>query len=56
MMNQVNEFSDVENFLSKHLLGAGKPENISDAVLFLLSDSSSWMTGSSLIVDGGYLA
>ena len=56
MMNQVKDFSDTEIFLSRHLLGAGKPNYISDAVLFLLSDSSNWITGSSLVVDGGYLA
>jgi NAD(P)-dependent dehydrogenase (short-subunit alcohol dehydrogenase family) len=29
------------------------PEDVADAVLFLASDESSWITGSPLMVDGG---
>lgn len=39
-----------------HLLGLGKSEDIADACVFLLSDSGKWITGTNLIVDGGYLA
>ncbi|QWF83341.1 oxidoreductase [Amycolatopsis sp. CA-230715] len=31
----------------------GRPEDIANAVLFLLSDKANWLTGSSLVVDGG---
>ena len=34
----------------------GKPEDIADAVIFLLSDAARWITGADLVVDGGVSA
>lgn len=31
----------------------GQPDDIANAVLFLISDRASWLTGSNLVVDGG---
>jgi NAD(P)-dependent dehydrogenase (short-subunit alcohol dehydrogenase family) len=33
----------------------GKPEEVASAVLFLASDEASFVTGTNLVVDGGYL-
>lgn len=32
----------------------GKPEEVAYAVVYLLSDASQWVTGSNLLIDGGY--
>jgi NAD(P)-dependent dehydrogenase (short-subunit alcohol dehydrogenase family) len=39
-----------------HPLGIGAPTDVADAVLYLLSPASRWVTGSALVVDGGYTA
>jgi NAD(P)-dependent dehydrogenase (short-subunit alcohol dehydrogenase family) len=41
----------------KHLLGRlGRPDEIADAAVFLAGDTASFITGSDLLVDGGYTA
>lgn len=32
----------------------GKPEDVSYAVIYLLSDASAWVTGSNIVIDGGF--
>ena len=42
--------------LALHPIGRiGEPEDIAWAAVYLASDESSWVTGSSLMVDGGYM-
>jgi len=38
------------------LARVGTPEDVANAVLFLASDMSSWVTGAHIVVDGGGLA
>ncbi len=43
--------------IPRHPIGRlGQPEDIAQGALFLASDASSFMTGSDLLVDGGYTA
>lgn len=44
----------VDAYAQKHLLGFGRAEDIANAALFLLADTSKWVTGSIFSVDGGY--
>ena len=34
----------------------GKPEDIAGTAIFLSSDASSWMTGQTIVLDGGMIA
>jgi NAD(P)-dependent dehydrogenase (short-subunit alcohol dehydrogenase family) len=58
-------FDEAEKAISKEAmdkhgehypLGFGEPEDIANAMLFLLSDGSKWITGTELVMDGGLTA
>jgi len=38
-----------------HPLGLGRPEDIANAAIYFLSDASRWITGTSLLMDGGII-
>lgn len=42
-------------YRERHLLGFGTPEDVAYAVAFLLSDMARWVTGTTMVVDGGYM-
>lgn len=53
----LNSGEDVDAFLRDVVLGrAAEPEEVSWGVLFLASDEASYITGTDLVIDGGYLA
>jgi NAD(P)-dependent dehydrogenase (short-subunit alcohol dehydrogenase family) len=46
-----------ELLVTRHAMGRlGVPREIADGIVFLASDESSFMTGSELVIDGGYTA
>lgn len=45
---------EILDYEKRHLLGFGRPEDIAYAAAFLLSDASRWITGTGMVVDGGY--
>lgn len=42
--------------INMHPLGLGKPSDIAYACVYLLSDAARWITGTNLVIDGGYSA
>ncbi|MDL1984177.1 MAG: SDR family oxidoreductase [Deltaproteobacteria bacterium] len=40
---------------AKHPLGFGTPRDVANAVAFLLADTGKWITGTTMVVDGGIL-
>ncbi|MDR6866321.1 NAD(P)-dependent dehydrogenase (short-subunit alcohol dehydrogenase family) [Microbacterium resistens] len=45
-----------ERIEAMHPLGTGLPEDVARAALYLVSSASAWVTGTTLVVDGGYTA
>ncbi|MHA6967254.1 SDR family NAD(P)-dependent oxidoreductase [Glutamicibacter bergerei] len=43
-----------EAIKARHPLGLGSPEDVAKAASFLLSHESRWMTGTAMVLDGGY--
>lgn len=43
----------IEEERKNYPLGFGKPEDVANAVIFLLSDASRWITGTTMVMDGG---
>lgn len=46
---------EMDAHVAKYLLGVGYPEDVANAVIFLLSPAARWVTGINLILDGGLL-
>lgn len=44
------------NLVEAHPLGIGRPLDVAYAIAYLLGDTGAWVTGTTLVVDGGYTA
>lgn len=47
------EHDMIEAEKTRHPLGLGTPEDVANAAVYLLADASRWVTGTSLIMNGG---
>ncbi len=45
--------SDMDGERKNYPLGFGKPDDVANAVVFLLSNASRWITGTTIVMDGG---
>ena len=55
-LEQVLLPGQLEALEKQHPLGFGSPRDVANAVAFLLSDMARWITGTALVIDGGYSA
>lgn len=46
---------EIKKIEDQYPLGIGEPEDVANAALFLLSDASKWITGTTIKMDGGLL-
>ncbi|MBB4631632.1 SDR family NAD(P)-dependent oxidoreductase [Sphingosinicella soli] len=55
LMNDPGFSVALEGIRQRHVIGRfGEPKEIADAVMWLLSDQSTFMTGAPMLVDGGF--
>ncbi|MGE4429702.1 MAG: SDR family NAD(P)-dependent oxidoreductase [Sphingobium sp.] len=55
LMNDPIFSQALDGIRKRHIIGRfGEPEEVADAVMWLLSDRSAFVTGHQLVVDGGY--
>jgi len=52
----VNNNNFETDLKKRQIMGIGDPEDVALAAAYLLSDASKFITGTSMVVDGGYLA
>jgi NAD(P)-dependent dehydrogenase (short-subunit alcohol dehydrogenase family) len=54
--NNILTEEQMNNLKQQHPLGFGEPQDVANTVAFLISERSRWITGTTVVVDGGYTA
>lgn len=50
------EEAQLQAISDMHPLGLGRPDDVANAAAFLLAETGRWITGQTLVIDGGYTA
>lgn len=53
MWGEDKESAPLQAQRARHPLGLGTPEDVANAAIYLLADASRWVTGTTLVMDGG---
>lgn len=53
MWGDAGQNAQLEAQRARHPLGLGAPEDVANAAIYLLADASRWVTGTTLVMDGG---
>jgi NAD(P)-dependent dehydrogenase (short-subunit alcohol dehydrogenase family) len=56
MLNATNQAMRASKIEATPLRRLGEPIDVANGVLFLASDEASFITGTELVIDGGFLA
>ncbi len=54
MIGEESEVNRLEKDERKYPFGYGNPEDVANAIVFFVSDGSRWITGQTLVLDGGF--
>lgn len=50
----INTTGGLDETMKRYPLGLGEPEDVANAAIFFLSQASRWITGTTLVLDGGH--